>query len=366
MDKPLAAWLLTEDPAQRLRLKAWWLALLVYLGYTVLAFAQVALGFAPLQPTLWLGVAAVVANAAFYIALRSGWNQRFKADPSLSIAQLAFGLFCYYATYALAGQASGAVIIISATHVAYSMFGMTPQQVRTLVVVSLGGLAVTMALCAWLDPQRHPPAQQLVTFGYACVVLPLIARLAGQVAKLHERLRSQRSELKEALARVQELAIWDDLTQVHNRRHLLEQMRTAYAQAQRSGAPLCLALLDIDLFKNINDRFGHAAGDEVLRRFAAAAKAVVRTSDLLGRWGGEEFMAVFPATPSEPAQVALQRLREQLQRSGFDEVADDLQVNFSAGLVQVRAGEPLEAAIERADQALYRAKTGGRNRTELG
>jgi diguanylate cyclase len=360
-----AALVFSSDPAQRLRLKAWWFATCCYGAYAGLAFVQVALGFSPLAPTVWLGVAVLLTSAAFYVALRSGWNLRFKRDPALALGQLVVGMLYFYWLYALAGLAAGAVIIITASHIAYSMFGMNVAQVRRLVLISLFNLGVVIALCAWLAPERFPWREQVVTYLYACIVVPLIARLATQVASLHERLRSQRSELKQALARVQELAIWDDLTQVHNRRHLMEQMQAEFRKLARKPTPLCVALLDIDLFKSVNDRHGHAAGDEVLRRFSASAKTIVRNTDLLGRWGGEEFMVMFPDTPCTQAEVALQRLRGHLARLDLSDIALDLKVTFSAGLVEVVANDTLEAAIERADQAMYRAKTGGRNRTEI-
>ncbi len=361
----LAKLVFSNDPAQRLRLQGWWFATWCYAAYAALAFVQVALGLSPLVPTVWLATMVLLTSAAFYVALRSGWNMRFKRDPALTLAQLVLGMLYFYGMYALAGLASGAVIIITASHIAYSMFGMNVAQVRRLVLISLFALGVTIALCAWLAPERFPWRVQVVTYLYACIVVPLIARLATQVASLHERLRSQRTELKVALAKVQELAIWDDLTQVHNRRHLMEQMQTEFRKLARKPAPLCVALLDIDLFKSVNDRHGHAAGDEVLRRFAASAKAIVRNTDLLGRWGGEEFMVMFPDTPIPQAEVALQRLRDHLSRLELNDIATDLKITFSAGLVQVVATDPLEAAIERADQAMYRAKTGGRNRTVL-
>ncbi|HEY0817671.1 MAG TPA: GGDEF domain-containing protein [Rhizobacter sp.] len=357
---------LTRDPDQRLRLRAWLFATFCYVLYAALAAVQVALGLSPLGPTVGLFATVVLTSSLFYLAIRSGWNLRFKRDPALALAQLAVGMVYFYWMYALSGLASGAVIIISASHIAYSMFGMTERQVRRLVVVSLTCLGLTILACTWLAPERFPWRVQLVTFLYACLVVPLIARLATQVASLHERVRTQRSELKAALAKVQELAIWDDLTQVHNRRHLIEQMQGELRKRARKPAPVCLALLDIDFFKKVNDGHGHAAGDEVLRRFSASAKAVVRNTDLLGRWGGEEFMVMFPDTTSARAELALQRLREHLARLDFADIAPGLSVTFSAGLVELRDDDTLESAVERADQALYRAKAAGRNRTEPG
>jgi diguanylate cyclase (GGDEF)-like protein len=176
--------------------------------------------------------------------------------------------------------------------------------------------------------------------------------------------RRLRSLVEEKTRELKDLATRDDLTRVHNRRHMAELLQQQIALHARSGQPVCVALLDIDLFKSINDRHGHAAGDEVLRRFAAIATRTLRTTDLLGRWGGEEFLVALPQTALEPAARTLHKLREVLAKAEFGDVAPGLRISFSGGLVQLGAGETIAAAVERADQAMYRAKTGGRNRIE--
>jgi diguanylate cyclase (GGDEF)-like protein len=127
-----------------------------------------------------------------------------------------------------------------------------------------------------------------------------------------------------------------------------------------------VALLDIDWFKRINDSHGHGVGDEVLRRFAGVLKDQLRAADALARWGGEEFLLLMPGTRLDDARVVLDRLREVSAGAGFDGIAPDLKVSFSAGVVEVTEGEAQDAAIDRADRALYRAKQNGRNRVEAG
>jgi diguanylate cyclase (GGDEF)-like protein len=125
-----------------------------------------------------------------------------------------------------------------------------------------------------------------------------------------------------------------------------------------------VALLDIDWFKRINDNLGHGAGDDVLRRFAAVVQAQLRTVDGLARWGGEEFLLLMPRTRRDDALIVLERVRGAVACGGFDAIAPALAVTFSAGLVQLREGELQDAAIDRADRALYRAKQSGRDRVE--
>jgi diguanylate cyclase (GGDEF)-like protein len=126
----------------------------------------------------------------------------------------------------------------------------------------------------------------------------------------------------------------------------------------------CLAILDIDHFKRINDTHGHGVGDEVLRGFAQAAESVLRETDVLARWGGEEFLVLLNDTQPGQANIGLERLRELLEKVSLVPHLPDLKPTFSSGLTAYELSEPLHSCIERADQALYRAKSNGRNRTE--
>jgi diguanylate cyclase (GGDEF)-like protein len=176
--------------------------------------------------------------------------------------------------------------------------------------------------------------------------------------------RRLRALVDEKTRELTELAARDELTRVHNRRHTGELLEHLKAQHARSELPMCIALLDIDLFKAINDRHGHATGDAVLVRFASLAGQSLRTMDLLGRWGGEEFLVAFPQTSLEQAELALNRMRDALAAAPFADLGVDLRITFSGGLVALGPDEPISAAVERADQAMYRAKSGGRNRIE--
>jgi diguanylate cyclase (GGDEF)-like protein len=252
--------------------------------------------------------------------------------------------------------------MVFTSQVVYAIFALPPGQVTLLIRLTLAGMGFTMLACNHLDPVRYPADVQAMAFLYACIVYPLIGSLATRLASISEKLRANRNELQQALAKVKELATRDDLTLTYNRRHMTELMQLEQRQHQRSGAPMCLALLDIDLFKAVNDQHGHQAGDEVLRRFALAARLALRDTDLLARWGGEEFMVLFVDSMTDEALQALQRLQAALQTSSFDDVAPGLRVSFSGGVAQLRLDEPIDAAVARADQAMYRAKIQGRSR----
>ena len=350
---------LTTEPRARSRLAIWLTSVTTYGVYTGILWVQVALGYTPAHVGWALTAATFSTNLVLYFGVRHQWGPSW--DRSLGATQLLIGIVFMWLCYATAGPAAPATVIVVASHIVYAMFAMPPRQVWQLVGLSLGGLALTMALSHALQPERYPPGEQLITFSYAVLVVVLIARLAAIVARMNEGLRSKSRELAMALDRVQQLATRDDLTQVHNRRHITELMSIEQSQHERTGSSLCVALLDIDHFKAVNDNRGHQAGDEVLRRFAQATQQALRTSDLLGRWGGEEFIVVFPDTSIDEAGVALQRVRDQLLKTDFTHGDVQLRVTFSAGLVHIQPGENIELALERADQAMYRAKTAGRD-----
>ena len=164
---------------------------------------------------------------------------------------------------------------------------------------------------------------------------------------------------------VQRMAITDGLTQTLNRRHFFELAERELARFRRSGRPLCAILIDADHFKQVNDTHGHMVGDQVLRELARRCQAGVRAEDLLGRYGGEEFIILLPETPlAIAADKVAGRLRRAMADAPIQTDRGPVQLNISLGVAAARPGEALSSLIERADAALYRAKQRGRNRVE--
>jgi diguanylate cyclase len=190
------------------------------------------------------------------------------------------------------------------------------------------------------------------------------ARLHNEHARASE-LESKVRVLEGELRRLSDEVSTDALTQVANRRGLQQAFQAEAARADRGGGPdaLAVALLDIDNFKKLNDTLGHAVGDEALKALAAAVRERLRPVDHLARFGGEEFVVLLPLTPLAEAQQALTRLQRSLTSALFMHENQDVFVTFSAGVTAWREGETLEAALERADEALYEAKRTGKNRT---
>ena len=162
-------------------------------------------------------------------------------------------------------------------------------------------------------------------------------------------------------ARLIELSSFDSLTGLLNRRVFEEQGRAELERARRYNHPVALLLMDADHFKSINDRHGHAQGDRVLVAVAEVVRSTLRTIDRVGRWGGEEFAAILPETNLRSAARAAERVRRQAELA----LAAGRAVTLSIGVTEVSPAETLEAALQRADTALYEAKRAGRNRVSV-
>lgn len=169
-------------------------------------------------------------------------------------------------------------------------------------------------------------------------------------------------QLSLELDHASELASKDFLTGILNRRGADDALEREFARAERTQRPVCVALLDLDHFKNINDTYGHDAGDEAIVHLVEVARAALRPSDLLSRYGGEEFLIILPETELEESMQVLTRLQRELTKQLFLHNNERLLITFSAGVSQRNPGELPEKVIMRADHALYDAKHTGRNR----
>jgi diguanylate cyclase (GGDEF)-like protein len=225
---------------------------------------------------------------------------------------------------------------------------------------------LSMITSAWRDPTRFPPLIEMFHFVFVATVLPVVALLAGQLSQVRSDLRRQKGELREALARLSEIATRDELTGLPNRRHMQDWIAHEFARSHRHGAALCLAVIDLDHFKRVNDLHGHAVGDEGLRIFAREARKSLRDVDLIARWGGEEFLLAMPDTTEAGAARVLERLRQRLADPQAWAACPQARVTFSAGLATHGSAESVEDTVRRADDALYAAKRQGRDRVVSG
>lgn len=363
--KQLADWILSTDPKQRLRIMRTLMAAYAYVASIGLMVYATWAGFMSAQSTAWVAGAAVVNLGFWYGILRSGYNLRF-ADPSLTLPQVLSGLTIAVATYAITGPIHGSTLILLAL---VMMFGIFALQARTAQIVgacTVGAMALVIVFKSQTDPQHYPLSLEIAYFILTVSIVPTISMLAAQLSALRNRLERQKNELAQALTRIQILATRDELTGLINRRHMMDVLNQHQKRLHRSGHhQFFLALLDVDHFKRVNDAHGHNMGDLILRRFAQVLESSLRDTDVLARWGGEEFLLLLNDTNAELANVALERARTALAEAVLIDTHPELKPTFSAGMTGYLDGEPLHTCIERADTALYKAKARGRNCTEV-
>lgn len=174
-------------------------------------------------------------------------------------------------------------------------------------------------------------------------------------------MESETKQLSSKLEEQQEKARLDPLTGIANRAAWDERLTVEHTRLTRTTEPLLLAILDIDLFKRINDSYGHIAGDKVLKIIASKLKKSIRRTDFLARYGGEEFVLLLTDTSLDDGERLLNNIRESIATAPFHFKGEPIQITFSAGIGQLHANEPSEQGFARIDQALYQAKNTGRN-----
>jgi diguanylate cyclase (GGDEF)-like protein len=240
---------------------------------------------------------------------------------------------------------------------------MTARQTGIVWACAAVGLA---ALFLMTDKQvgmpMATPSERALALACFVTALGRCASAGLYGSSMRETLYRRSNDLAEANARIEELAQLDELTGTLNRRYIMKCLNDEIAKAHRHATTGCVALIDLDHFKTINDRFGHPVGDDVLRSFAISVFANIRMIDRLGRYGGEEFLLVVPDTSTDQAIQILDRLRGIVAALDWSAISPELTLTISAGISSVRPNDTPEDVLARADRALYSAKDAGRNR----
>jgi diguanylate cyclase (GGDEF)-like protein len=343
----------STDVKLRRLINYWAITAVLYLLCVGLLWFEVEVGAVSVPQATWLSASIMGGSVLFYGLIRG--SPVLKLTPS----QLAFGqamqaIACIIAAYAIAAPVRGAVLTLLLVVLVFCAFALTSRRSHQISAIAIFMLGATMLWLIRHDPQRYTWEVEGVHFVLASSMMVAVVFLTNQFNRLRGRLHAQKAELEQIAKR-------DDLTLLPNRRHMKELLSTEEKRHAIESRTLCLALLDIDHFKSINDTYGHAAGDEVLYNFAQQAQGILRSADVLARWGGEEFLLLLPNTDQDTAMLVLERVQKNLIDMPLKTADATLHVTFSAGLAVMSPGETIAEAIRRADKAMYRAKASGRN-----
>jgi diguanylate cyclase (GGDEF)-like protein len=353
--------LLGPDPHTRIRVAMTGASALISALYTVLVLLLAWVGFARVDLTVVWAATTLLLNAGVLTSIRAGWTRQL-ADPALTQLQIRYAIVSTMVGYVLLGEARGISPAILSPVMMFGIFGLSARQMKANFVFALLCLAVGMGLVAWTEGARYRPLLELA-YGVMFVLVLAGSTFVGlRIQHVRQRLQRQKYALGAALERINHLAAHDDLTGLLNRRRMSEVVQAERERCVRSRRPLVLALLDLDFFKLVNDRYGHAAGDAVLCAFAGRVLDNLRSTDVLARWGGEEFLLLLPETSLDGALVLLERVRREVAELCVETANGEIRLTVSIGVAAGRVQETMEQVLEHADEALYQAKAQGRDR----
>lgn len=364
MIKAMLAQIIPEDnPQQALRLRRFFMALTMYMLCVFLAYLSYLANIMEGRAMLGFFIIIPVINITLYIVFRTGLNLRMR-DPSLTSAQIIAGILVAMFGMYYANEARGLLLLVYVLILLFGIFRLNTRQFLFVSAFSLFTYGVNIILLYNFRPEQITFTIEYLQLGVLAIVLLAFSVLAGHISALRRQLSVNQAELKKSVSAIREMAIRDDLTNCFNRRHLMELVEYEKNRSERTGTAFSVIMADIDHFKNVNDTYGHQIGDQVLRGFAATIREALRSTDFCGRYGGEEFLIVLTLTNLGGAKVFAERLRHLVETSPFADPEKGIRVTVSLGLAERQPLEDPEKTIQRADQALYKAKSKGRNRVE--
>ena len=300
-----------------------------------------------------------VCVAAFYLTFRMGWNTRFR-DASLAMPLTVSAIVCMLMVMYFAPPVQIIFAPFAFCSIAFSALRLSGKKLMALGLFALFGNALVVSLHQW--PQVNPALLQLELLHLLVLAatLPMFAVLATRIHRLRHALVSADARIKSA----ENSARRDPLTGCYSRKFVFARLEDLCRRAHENDQSLCIAVMDIDRFKSINDTLGHLGGDAVLRRFSELCNSEVRESDVFGRYGGEEFVLVFPRTSLPAAVDTCERIRARVASAEWG-AAEPLRVTVSVGVARYEPGESALEFFSRADAAMYQAKQEGRNQVML-
>lgn len=316
-----------------------------------------------LIPMIYLGLSLV--HVLLFTTLHwFGISDRAR-NSHLTVWQMAYSIAIQLTMMVLAPQIKGFFLAIIFIIFSFATLRLRLREAVLVWLLTCVAIAITIqsvgnVIVLPVDTRTYLH-DFAVWFSFALILLRTM--LLGYYGnQLRYRMLDINSTLTEHVETSREMAIRDELTGCLNRRALMPLINDYVQLNQRKALPCTVALLDVDHFKTVNDRFGHLAGDSALVYLVAFINRWIRNSDKLGRFGGEEFLILMPATPLDEAVEIAERLRAELAQGALDYIDPKLRLTASIGVTDVGPGDTYERIIERADRCLYQAKSEGRNR----
>ncbi|HRA42665.1 MAG TPA: GGDEF domain-containing protein [Gammaproteobacteria bacterium] len=297
---------------------------------------------------------------AYFILLKTGFNQSFK-DPDLIMPIIVWAVTSVMYTVSLTVEIRSLLLMFNLLVLVFAAFNLNRRQ---YILVTLYGIVLYIGIIVYLKI-FHPlkidiKEEGAVFLGYVLLTSALSA-ICYKISKLRKHLHQKNQKLAIAIKRIGAISMTDELTKIKNRRYILDILRRQVLMVARGQYFFSVCMLDIDHFKQINDVYGHLAGDSALKMLCQKVLTGLREIDYFARIGGEEFLFVLPLVDKEQAKYMADRIRVQIENTNFDEVAPGLKMTISLGVSDYQSPEKIETTLARIDSALYAAKRTGRN-----
>ena len=358
-----------EDARDAFKLEWFWLAGGLYLIWAVMTLIAWAFDLVSVGPGVLVGLAAgvLVCQGLFLVVFLRGWNRELR-DPSLTLAQSIVGVLWVHLFMFFLPEWRDLTLTALPIVFMIGVLRLTQWELRIFVGISLLAYLAMTAVDLVSGHSGIATGGLLLRAAAVTSLLLWCGYYGSHVGKLRARLRARTERLEVAMAEARRLSETDALTQVANRRTIMESLAGLHRRAGEDCQPFSVLILDVDHFKAINDRYGHLAGDQVLTEFAHRVRSELRLLDdvaprghgarELGRFGGEEFIVALPNTDLAQAAKVAERLRNTIESHPFN---DSLSLTVSIGVAEHGREDSIDTVIGRADAALYAAKADGRN-----
>ncbi len=370
--------LLPDNPKQRTLIERYLMSVCAYVlgvtsAWTAKAVGLISLGYAALTTASLMIVAYV---CAVYWVYRSGLNRRFDDSVLTRLQMLVAIAWC---SYFISGvqDLRGVALMLYLFIAMFSFFTLNQRQTAQIVLLislaygtivfwdwwrSIPGFDLTINVIQWWILSIMLLGLWMIA-RYTSQVREEIHRSSKMIKDQNRQITQTNQELNDALARLNELAITDELTGLGNRRHFLSTVERHIARCRSNQLGFGLCLLDLDYFKRINDEYGHLVGDEVLSTCARVLLDHMREYDFLARFGGEELVLIVTRGDETVTRLCAERLRLAVENTSLDALAPGVDLTVSVGATVFHSGDTLQEALGRADKAMYEAKRAGRNTT---
>lgn len=340
--------------------------LIISFGHTALCWLCFQVGLFRSELAGFIVVFSIIWFGQFILLLMvlTGINKKV-SEPSLILPQMIWTTLGLLVTAYFVDQIRISIMTLFLAVMVIGSFRVNVTGFITTALLGVAGYGLVLYLLIKFEQQNIGSAtqvlQELLQFGALALVTIIFTILATGISNLRRQLSGKNIELQLALEKVQEVAIKDDLTGVYNRRFIMEVLDRQKKLAERGKENFSICYVDLDHFKQVNDKYGHTIGDKVLVACAHSLVESIRSVDYCARIGGEEFVLILANSSVENTVVVAERIRASIEDLDFSDIDENFRMTASFGLSDYKIGESIAETLSRVDALLYEAKKAGRN-----